>query len=232
MLSRLRVPFVAFVVSLTSIYEVSYAQPLPDRTLVELTAPRTDAPHETRRLRRRRRAVIDRAMVHGAASPYLSSKRTQTAQPQPRGTSHPSMNRALWVWSMADRIVMKNQDRLDFFSFLATPHGNPNAAINVVFMSITKDVIDHHPASVRDFLLDAHSRGVQVDFLIGDPLWALTLEDPATMKPFNQPSIDLLDKILAFQADTDNPLERFDGFQQDTEPYLFAPQTGPPLVLG
>lgn len=129
-------------------------------------------------------------------------------------------NRAIWVWSMADPIVMDDAERLEFFSFLAAPHGDPNAAINVAFMSMTEELIDQHPQRVKEFLADAHSRGVTVDYLTGDPTWALSMINPLTDESYNQPSFELLTKVLAFNSSTSNPLERFDGFQQDTEPYV------------
>ena len=127
--------------------------------------------------------------------------------------------RAIWVWGLSDEIVLDSAERLTFYSFLRAPHGNPRAEITTVFLGLSERMLTQHTASVRDFLRDAHSRGLRVDYLTGDPLWALTDTGP-TGAPYNQPSIDLLKNVLAFNAEASAPDERFDGFQQDTEPYL------------
>ncbi len=119
---------------------------------------------------------------------------------------------------MADRIVMNDQERLNFYSFLAAPHGNRDAAIQIAFMSITPKLIKRHPKRVREFLADAHSRGIRVDFLTGDPLWALTMKSPQG-PPYNQMAMTILNDVIAFnEAGSAN--QRFDAFQQDTEPYI------------
>ena len=167
-------------------------------------------------------------VLAGGSGSCTSERPTAITSPTPpsvacsppcQSPSTPRVARAIWVWSMSDTIVMNDTSRLDFYSFLAAPHGNPNAAIQAIFLSLSPAILKNHPTRVHEFLRDAHSRGMRVDFLTGDPLWALTMNDP-TGSPYNLESIQVLQQVLAFNAQTHDPQQRFDGFQQDTEPYL------------
>ena len=128
---------------------------------------------------------------------------------------------ALWVWSMADDIVINEEERLKFWSFLEAPHGEPQMKITTVYLSLGTDLLNNHPLKVGEFIADAHSRGIKVDYLTGDPLWALTIKDPETGDPYNQPSFDELEDLLSYNA-TMPENARFDGYQQDTEPYILG----------
>ena len=133
--------------------------------------------------------------------------------------AHASETRsAVWVWSMSDRIVSTDEERLAFFSFLSAPHRNASP-ITTAFMSVSRDMLRDSPERVRAFLRDAHSRGLSIELLTGDPTWALDTH--------SGPADSLLELLVAFNAGGD-PVERFDGFQQDTEPYLLSRKEGDP----
>jgi hypothetical protein len=141
--------------------------------------------------------------------------------------------RALWVWGMADAIVLDagGHDRDDFYSFLAAPHGDPEARISRIYMCLPPSLIAGCPDRIRDFIADAHSRGLKVEQLTGDPLWALTATNPATGQPYNQPATDELETVLAYNRSV--PVhERFDGIQYDVEPYLLTHEKGSPYEWG
>ena len=137
---------------------------------------------------------------------------------------------AMWVWSMSEDIVMETHeyDREDFYSFVAAPHGDVGDAVETLFMSIPPEVIETSPAKVREFIADAHSRGLKVEFLSGDPTWALSMVNEYTSLPYNQPSMEVLQLVLDFNA-ASSPEERFDGVQYDVEPYLLTFDNGYPV---
>jgi len=147
-------------------------------------------------------------------------------------------DRALWVWGMSGDIVLEKhpEDRSDFFSFINAPHGNQNAKINVVFMSIDPYIIEKFPSKVREFISDAHSRGLEIHLLTGDKTWSFTVNNPTTQEPYNKPAMDLLDLIFAYNS-ASKPNQRFDAIQYDIEPYTISatdniinPETGQPFV--
>ena len=142
-----------------------------------------------------------------------------------------SASNALWVWDMADDIVLDEVDRMDFWSFIEAPHAKPELKISTVYLSVGRDLLNNHPRKVGEFIADAHSRGLKVEYLTGDPLWSLSDTNPDTGKPYNQPSFDELEDLLAYNAKAlEN--ERFDGYHQDTEPYTLGLQSYDPLIWG
>ena len=134
--------------------------------------------------------------------------------------------RAMWVWSMGPKLIQEKSgsERSDFFSFVAAPHGNPEAKITTIFLFAKTNIRNEACMSddescnllfaprVREFLADAHSRGLEVHILDGDPLWALNGKD-------SEPADRLLSAVFNFNAQG-APEERFDGIQYDVEPYL------------
>jgi len=121
---------------------------------------------------------------------------------------------------MADDIILNEQERLDFWSFVQAPHAKPELQITHLYIAAGRSLLNDHPAKIAEFLADAHSRGLQVDYLTGDPLWALKVEDRNGV-PYNQPSFDELSDLLNYNA-TVHAYQRFDGYQQDTEPYILG----------
>ena len=129
-------------------------------------------------------------------------------------------DRAVWVWSMADDLISEahEQDRRDFFSFLAAPHGDVDAQIRIVYMSISKTKLTNDLVRVQEFVADAHSRGIEVEFLAGDKTWALQDIDPVTGEPWSEVGNTVLQQVLDYNASSES-YQRFDGIQYDVEPY-------------
>lgn len=134
-----------------------------------------------------------------------------------------SIERAMWVWGKSTDIVLdKNEnDRAEFFSFVSAPHGISSASISTVFMSIDPSIILNKPAKVREFIADAHSRGLNVQLLAGEKEWGLTMTNPSTNKPYNQPAIDLLNIIFSYNSQS-MPEEKFDAVHYDVEPHTIS----------
>jgi len=146
--------------------------------------------------------------------------------------------RAMWVWGMSTDIVLEKHpnDRMDLFSFVAAPHGNQNARISTLFMSIDPYLIEAFPDKVREFIGDAHSRGLIVHFLTGDKEWSFTVNNPNTGEPYNKPALDIITLIKNYNS-ASGEYEQFDGIQFDIEPYTISssdriinPETGTPYV--
>ncbi len=156
--------------------------------------------------------------------------------------SNPSFagDRGLWVWSMADRIVVEPEQRALFYEFIDAPHGEVDHRINIIYMSISEKLLTENPAAVRQFLEEAHAHGkndltgeggLTVEFLTGDPLWAII--DCEDDKPdCEDPAMDILNAVLSFNLASMTPEQRFDRFQQDTEPYVLDRNSGHPFSWG
>ncbi len=125
-------------------------------------------------------------------------------------------NRALWVWSMSWDIVrdISGHDYADLFSFIEAPHGNTNAAIDILYMSFYESDMEDFPDLIARFIADAHSRGKEIHFLTGAKHWALTES--------HQEAIDVLNLVLNYNASRTETCERFDGIQFDIEPHTMS----------
>lgn len=135
---------------------------------------------------------------------------------------------SLWVWDMSDDIIFNEQDRMDFWSFIEAPHAKPELKVSTIYLSIGKNMLKKNPKKVSEFLADAHSRDISVEYLTGDPRWALSIVNPRNGKLYNQPSFDELKALLAYNT-TVLENERFDGYHQDTEPYTLGIRPDDPL---
>ncbi len=131
-----------------------------------------------------------------------------------------SQQRALWVWGTSMDIIQDTHgyDRDEFFSFVAAPHGNPDHAITRIFMYLDENNLVGHADDVRDFIAQAHSRGLEIELLNGEPDWSLTVNIPNTNEPWNQPALDLVDAVTEYNRNSSIP-ERFDGIHMDIEPH-------------
>ena len=124
--------------------------------------------------------------------------------------------RAMWVWSMSDDLVLDSPagSRTVFFNFCAAPHGNDDRSVTTVYLSGSVyglDLVNDHAPQLRNFLADAHSRGLKVECLEGDPSWAL---------PGSRINGETrCDEILAFNNSSPSDDERFDGLHFDVEPH-------------
>lgn len=128
----------------------------------------------------------------------------------------PKHIRALWVWSESAEIV-NNSDRQDeFFSFARAPHGNEAARINRIFLN--GDSFDFlntaQTARLRAFLVRAHAAGMSIEFLTGKSTWTLPGQAVEAMSH--------VDRMIAFNTNSAQAAERFDGLHFDIEPYVLA----------
>ncbi len=154
--------------------------------------------------------------------------KSPSAQPHGQGNAPlaPPQN-AMWIWNMSDRIVLDETERLALYSFLEGSAQSPSGPIRVLFLSLSSEHLLTEAEPIRAFLADAHSRGLEVHFLTGDPLWSLQERNPQTQEPYNAGSFEVLDAVLRFNQESPEAA-RFDGFQQDTEPYVLREDAGYP----
>ncbi len=123
-------------------------------------------------------------------------------------------NRALYVWDQSNQIIADSQSQREFFSFLAAPHGDSNAKVSVVFMNFDAlDIVNNSFDAVRTFVADAHSRGLKVVFLSGDPSWALDY--------YRSYPVAHLQKVFSYNSKA-MLNERLDGIQFNIEPHVLA----------
>jgi len=120
----------------------------------------------------------------------------------------------MWVWSESAGIVTDATKQAEFFSFVNAPHSNAGAKINRIYLN--GDSFDYTNSSnktaLRAFLKSAHDQGIAVEYLTGDSNWVITGNE-------NQ-AIVRCNKMTAFNAETSDARERYDGIHLDIEPYL------------
>jgi len=133
--------------------------------------------------------------------------------------------RAVWVWSMADDIVLDSPggSRADFFNFCATPHGNDDRAVTRVYLSAGvpgKDLVNNYVSDLRSFIADADSRGLKVECLTGDKYWATP--------EYRIAGEDRCDDILDYNSNCSTDSQRFKGIHYDVEPHGLHYSRGDP----
>ncbi len=151
------------------------------------------------------------------AAPTTPVTPTQTPTPiAPPTTAAPTLKniQAMWVWGESYGIATDAKKQADFFTFVKAPHGNSATAINRIYLN--GDSFDYNSTSnktaLRAFLKKAHQNGVAVEYLTGDSKWAI---------PGNESSaLARADKMIAFNKETSDTQERYDGLHLDIEPYL------------
>ncbi|MCB1196383.1 LamG domain-containing protein, partial [bacterium] len=146
--------------------------------------------------------------------------------------------RALFVWDEtlnivnADNNPLHENAREEFFSFLAAPHGKPENKIDTIFIAFTNGTeILPQPitqstavAKIRDFIADAHSRGIEVHYLAGTPEWALngggddTYPSGTDYGEFPQDAKDHINAAYLYNEQA-RAEEQFDGILLDVEPH-------------
>jgi len=133
--------------------------------------------------------------------------------------------RAMWVWSMADDIVLDSPSgsRAVFFDFCANPHGDSSKAITTIYLSGAapgKDLVKDYQTELRAFMADAHSRGLKIECLEGYKYWAT----PEYRSDGQVRCQEIIDYNVACSSDS----QRFDGIHYDVEPYLLRYSNGDP----
>lgn len=131
--------------------------------------------------------------------------------------------RSMWVWSSSSGIIENSTTRADFYKFCSNPPGykgknslsNFPPQINLIYLSVHSYVNGDSlkRAKMHQFLKDAHSKGLKVEYLDGDAKWATT--NQASAKTY-------IDNFCAFNMEAIDTNEKFDGVQYDVEPYLLS----------
>lgn len=143
---------------------------------------------------------------------------TPVPQPAPTPVAAPTLQnvRAMWIWSESSAIVNTASAQEEFFSFVKAPKGDASARINRIFLN--GDSFDYTSNStktaLRAFLKKAHDNGLAVEFLTGNSKWVLSGQEGN--------AITRCERMIAFNAGSSDPKERYDGMHLDIEPYLLA----------
>ncbi len=128
---------------------------------------------------------------------------------KPRAQKDPAVPRAMWLWKLDP--VGVPQVRQDLFVFC------DQAGIRQIYLYLGETPITHTSTAYQEqlatFLTEAHARGLKVDGLTGNPLWA--------MRQNHQILLDWIQGFLQFNA-VHPPAARVDGVHLDVEPYLLA----------
>ncbi len=131
--------------------------------------------------------------------------------------------RSMWVWGSSASIIEYPSTRENFFNFCENPPGydDPNAIegfphqINLVYLSanyhMSGDSVKR--ATLHDFLKEAHSKGIRVEYLGGDASWATSNQESGKER---------INSFYAFNSEAKDSTEKFDGAQYDVEPYLLS----------
>jgi len=130
--------------------------------------------------------------------------------------------RALFVWNTT-AIRTKPYAQSEFFAFLKAPFGAANNAITTLYFDGVRASDFTDPAvtaPLRKFLRAAHSNGLRVNYLCGDPSWARSEK--------RQSALDHVNALLSFNA-AGAVSERYDGIAYDVEPYLLPAWPSPDL---
>lgn len=170
--------------------------------------------------------AVSTALLATAASWLLASCQVTAAQNDPAAPvtqvqpaslsivtrSKGTLPRALWVWD-ATAITNPKQGK-DLFDFCAAK------GISVIYLSMgdifapkqREDGDSKHVTApvLGKFLLEAHTKKIQVEALDGDSAFAL--------EPHHAEALARLRKALEYNKAA-APSEKLDGFQWDTEPY-------------
>lgn len=129
----------------------------------------------------------------------------------PQSPSH--AGRAMWVWN-GSTIITSSSQKAALFSFAASPHGtSANAVTKLYFAGGTISQFSNATwvSQMESFLSTAHSNGLTVFFLSGDPSWATSSGEST--------GLSYVSAVLNFNTNAAST-SRFDGFQFDVEPYL------------
>ncbi|MBI3318017.1 MAG: hypothetical protein HYZ90_02570 [Candidatus Omnitrophica bacterium] len=145
--------------------------------------------------------IDDVAFIYDQEVEEIQKANAPRAKPDPRAA------RFSWVWKYDP--VNNPQIREELLSFCG------QTAIGTVFVYLGEDPITRMPKeyqkNLAEFLQAAHSKGVHVEALQGNPLWALKEHHPQVF--------DWVGGYLEFNRERPQE-ERIDGVSLDIEPYL------------
>jgi hypothetical protein len=110
-------------------------------------------------------------------------------------------SRDMWVWN--ETVATNPAQQKQFFDYAAVNN------INGVYFHCP-GLVQTNPAALRNFVLAAKSHAISVDFLFGDPSWALTANHSA--------AINLAKAVVKFAKTYPDAAPR--SIHYDVEPYL------------
>ena len=145
--------------------------------------------------------IDDVSFVYDPDVERMQKENSPKAKPDPRFT------RFSWVWKYDP--VNSREIRRDLLTFAES------TALKTLFVYLGEDPITRTPQEYQDrlaeFLREAHARGIQIEALQGNPLWAL--------KANHSLALNWVKGYLDFNKK--RPLaEKIDGVSLDIEPYL------------
>lgn len=111
--------------------------------------------------------------------------------------------KGMWIWNFSTALSTLSQ-RNELIKFAVSNN------INLFYVN-TGGVLPDHPDEYSDLITQAHTNGIQVYALDGDPSWALA-ENHAF-------ALNRIQEVLDFNT---NHSAKFDGIQHDIEPYLLS----------
>ena len=125
----------------------------------------------------------------------------------PRAKADPRAPRAMWIWKTDP--IAKPEVRKKLFEF------SERTAIRIFYLYLGEEPVTQtalaYQQELREFLKEAHAKGIEVHALQGNPLWALKAYHPIVLA--------WIGGWLEFNQG--RPLEeRMDGVHMDIEPYL------------
>ena len=109
--------------------------------------------------------------------------------------------RGLWLWD--ESVATDPAQQQAFFNFATSKN------INVIYLEC-QDLIQSNQPALHNFVAAAKARSMEVDFLFGDPSWALTANHPV--------ATNLANAAAAYGATYPDARPR--GVHYDVEPYL------------
>ncbi|RJP55912.1 MAG: hypothetical protein C4541_13470 [Candidatus Auribacter fodinae] len=126
--------------------------------------------------------------------------------------------RGIYVWKEGYYIATNPQNQRDFFSFCAAPKGKANNKIESIIIAFPQDINGAEAPLFRSFIAEAHSRGMEVNFVTGEPEWSF-LDN-------RQIGTDEINKIFTFNQSAVFE-EQFDSIQFDVEPHAIDTDNEP-----
>jgi hypothetical protein len=152
----------------------------------------------------------------------LSVACAQSKSPDDQAKSKP---RALWVWQ-TEQLLNDSQKRSELFEFCIAEN------VGVIWLQLLYEIrtstdgspakcVIRQPQNFRRLLREAHQASVKVHALDGYPEFAL--------QEYHSIPIAVMQSLLAFNAESENKEEKFDGAHFDNEPYSLSGWQSPEI---
>ena len=114
--------------------------------------------------------------------------------------------RHMWVWNTAD-IISDPQATQEFLDFCASPYGNPEKAITMVYLEAFSVTSDPTNQELRDFVQELAQNAIVAHALAGDPAWASNHAE----------ALIFVSRILEYNRRCPNNEQKFSGIHLDVE---------------